>query len=893
MIQLLATKYSQRIAYMLFLLFLSGLAPAYGRYYPQYRQQYNTHFRASDARIPQKIVSIANENEIKNKLHNDTLAKAIAPHTVIMKELTEDIGGPSQPEMSSFKSVGTDNMVNVFTGDFNYNIPLMDVGGYPINIFYDGGITMEQEASWVGLGWNINPGNINRNMRGLPDDFDGTDTMLQTQKMKPNNTWGVSLGADLELVGIKNMKMFSGSVGASLGVSFNNYLGPALELEVKGTTSFSIAKKAAAEKNATPGVSAGLNANLSSRNGLTISPNVSLTATAAREVGNVSVGIGLSTSYNSRSGIKGLQLSEQLSFSNHEQASKKNSGSSTISQSIPMYSTSISFTKPSYIPSLRLPLTNSAYSGHFQLGTGLFGAYGSVEAEVYRQRSEIVEADTIQKKPMVGYLYYQKAKNNTNAVMDFTRFNDGEVTPNSTIISVPQYTYDVFSIQGEGTGGSIRAYRNDQGFVRDNTSRTQDKNISVGADIGPPGHFGANFNTIKTPSSISGWINGNRLLNASQIGFREASEGQENVYFRNPGETSVLDANQFRKIGEADLVRYKLGGTKESPTIEPILEQFSKSNELIDTATVLINDATERKKRTQVTSFLTAEEAASIGLDTVIKNYNPATVLNGSNNLQYDTINRVNIYRKKNHISQINVTEASGKRYIYGLPVYNIIQKDFTFTTGSTNTSDADAEKINFNPTEPYTLNTDKDGYIQITETPAYAHSFLLSGLLSPDYVDVTGDGITEDDMGDAVKFNYTRYADHKWRTPLTGGSALQANFNPGNRTERKDDKGIITYGKRESWYTHSIESKTMIAIFTVEDRKDAKGASGEFADINTSDNSSKRLKKIELFSKADLKKMALPMLNPSRLYGLPIVINYVPIRLIIMGRQKSLTVLM
>ena len=54
--------------------------------------------------------------------------------------------------MSSFKSVGTDNMVNLFTGDFNYNIPLMDVGGYPINIYYDAGIAPEQESK-LGRPW--------------------------------------------------------------------------------------------------------------------------------------------------------------------------------------------------------------------------------------------------------------------------------------------------------------------------------------------------------------------------------------------------------------------------------------------------------------------------------------------------------------------------------------------------------------------------------------------------------------------------------------------------------------------------------------------------------------------------------------------------------------------
>src|SRR5215204_3872384 len=100
----------------------------------------------------------------------------------------KNIGGPGQPEMSSFQSVNSNNMVDLFTGDFSYNIPLMDVGGYPLNIHYAGGITMDQEASWVGLGWNISPGTITRNMRGVPDDFNGTDLLTQTQNVKPNRT---------------------------------------------------------------------------------------------------------------------------------------------------------------------------------------------------------------------------------------------------------------------------------------------------------------------------------------------------------------------------------------------------------------------------------------------------------------------------------------------------------------------------------------------------------------------------------------------------------------------------------------------------------------------------------------------------------------------------------
>src|SRR6202042_3075725 len=60
--------------------------------------------------------------------------------------------GPTQPGVQGFEPVGTTDMVDMFSGSFVYNIPLLDVEGYPVNIAYHGGVNMEQEASWVGLG---------------------------------------------------------------------------------------------------------------------------------------------------------------------------------------------------------------------------------------------------------------------------------------------------------------------------------------------------------------------------------------------------------------------------------------------------------------------------------------------------------------------------------------------------------------------------------------------------------------------------------------------------------------------------------------------------------------------------------------------------------------------
>ena len=42
--------------------------------------------------------------------------------------------GPVQPEMKGFEPAGVSDMVDLFTGDFKYNIPLLDVDGYPVNL---------------------------------------------------------------------------------------------------------------------------------------------------------------------------------------------------------------------------------------------------------------------------------------------------------------------------------------------------------------------------------------------------------------------------------------------------------------------------------------------------------------------------------------------------------------------------------------------------------------------------------------------------------------------------------------------------------------------------------------------------------------------------------------
>lgn len=100
-------------------------------------------------------------------------------------------GGPGQPEYTSFESAGGSEMVNMTTGDFTYNLPILRVpgpsGGYSMSLFYHAGIKVEQVASWVGLGWNMNPGAINRSILGQPDDWKAQTTNHMAYQLLAEN----------------------------------------------------------------------------------------------------------------------------------------------------------------------------------------------------------------------------------------------------------------------------------------------------------------------------------------------------------------------------------------------------------------------------------------------------------------------------------------------------------------------------------------------------------------------------------------------------------------------------------------------------------------------------------------------------------------------------------
>jgi hypothetical protein len=918
--------------------------------------------------------------------------------------------GPTQPEMQSFSSVNASNMVDLFSGDFSYNIPLMDVGGYPLTLSYRSGISMDQEASWVGLGWNVNPGTITRNLRGLPDDFSGNDSIKKITGIKDNKTIGVTGGVDLEFTGLPI------GLGASLGIFNNNYKGWGLENSVNASINAGLGSSGS--------LSGGLSITNNSQEGLTLAPSLSMSLSQheSEEKAGISGSFSISAPYNSRTGLKGLQLSAGIrqTQTDHDNQNPDRTYTNSAGSN---FSSTISFSSPGYTPSITMPFTSRQYSFTGKIGGLATVVHPSFFISGYVSKQGILAADTLSALPAYGYLHYQDGAANKSALMDFNREKElaYRESPPVPHIAVPIYTYDAFSITGEGTGGMFRAYRGDIGYIFDHFIRSKDASdrASVDVGLGDMVHAGVDLNVSRAFTQNGPWLDQNSLRTA--IAFRKDSAAFEAAYFRNPGEKTLNSRSYYNTLGGDDVVTVGLFQPGPgSSTIQATNNLMVYHNKQLTGSRTLNATNTlrpERDKRSQVISYLTAQEADVAGLSKLIENYKPGQFnifgcntavsdnpagpgtglpgqyftnrnFTGTPALRTDTtigfnwgggppivgfqndnfairwlgmivapvtgpytfttqrddgirlwlndsilINkwndhsaikdsakvnlikgevykikleyyehggdavaklfwsypgqaapallpkmylypppidtfavsnylvkekRVNTFRKPSHISEIDVLNPDGRKYVYGIPVYNFRQKEATFAVSSTRGNAQTGLVAYTNGTDNSVANNrnGKDWYFNSEEVPAYAHSFLLTGILSPDYVDLTGNGITDDDLGDAVKFNYSKICGaanpFRWRAPYYDSAGLSlATFNDGLKTDFRDDKGNYTYGERELWYIHSVQSKTMVATFTLEGRLDAMGISE--AGKKYYDGSVRRLKQIDLYSKADL----------------------------------------
>jgi hypothetical protein len=754
-------------------------------------------------------------------LNNDSEPSASSPQT----------GGPDQPEVQSFTPVGISDMVDPFTGDFTYNIPIMDVDGYPINLAYNGGANMDQEASWVGLGWNLNPGVMNRSLRGLPDDFNGTDSMRTEMNQKKNWNVGVGFGMNYELLGFNTTEGSTPTIdtthirtlSADFTIDYDNFTGFSSSLSANSN----FPKSNAAKKLS---IDAGLGFSGSSSSGASLSPSISFSTGNSPNSSGAIRKMNIGSTLNSRQGlsVKAGYTKNQITKKNQEQKEGVALIEASKINTTYINASSYNIGNVSFSPKLGMPINMFSTSFSFKWG-GDIAVFDPSFVIHANYSSSWLRYKTIS-SPAFGYNHLGEGQQNDEAVLDFTRENDGAITKNTPALAIPCLTYDVFSASGHGIGGSYRPKRSEIGYVFDPKQHTMSNadDIDFEMNVGTIHKHGVNINVNSMYTKSGVWKDfQNRAIDS--LGF-----SQNRIMYQEANELSVeSDKNHFLEIGSEKAVKF------ESSVFQLIRKKFLTEDKInIDLKDY--RKSTEIKRNQLTNTLLNEELKQGVGIEEIHPdNY---------------AISRPEL---DHHVGQFTVLNTEGSRYVYGVAAYNHFQSSVSFSVGdfvpSSNTYlDHVTGMVKYEVGTDNSTNNVKgtENYYNKETTPAYAHSYLLTTVLNSDYVDADViKGPSPGDLGGYMKFDYKKVDNYQWRTPVSGFGF--ANYEEGFHTDDKDDKGHYTYGEKELWYLTTIRSKNHIAVFYTSKRADGHSVDSNGTILNTGSYMMK-LDSVSLYSLPD-----------------------------------------
>jgi hypothetical protein len=716
-------------------------------------------------------------------------------------------GHDTMPEYTSFEPVGTSNMVNLFDGSFTYNIPLMNVpNGYPINLSYHSGdVNSEAMASWVGLGWNINPGTINRVKRGQPDEWNG-DSVTYWNRMPANWTIGLGIGVRAEFFSNESDGT-QGLLGANLGatVNFNNYKGVATSANIGGH------------------IAGVLNLNLGFSQGQ-IGFDATIDPAKIFHKLIPSKGPKTKRTYDWEESDEEAEDWDSLLGNLRLESTTTKSSRTGFSMAIPLGNVRY--------PSVPNPYTGFMASFEFSLGPNLLPV--PIDPEGYINGTFAMQVmDEKQDKPVYGYLHNHDAIGDKKGVMDYFSELDKPYSKREKYIGYPVPSYDVFSQSGESTGGNFRPWRSEYGHYRPERSTSLDFGIQVEIDVNVPvSIFPFYVNTVAT----NGWTVGGSFHSTTQKGWKdgEFKDNQAHAFkFREQDDETFF----FRHLGDK-------GGYidhSENPIKFPY--KAALNGFLISAKADLSNwgggspilHGREQKQRSSYIAYNTNDELKKTNWndDKRYKAYQQRIyVKNAAGGVELFDDSDYTRGGDEN-IGEFTTHNNAGTRYVYGLPVYARNEKQLSYSLVKGGTLQHDATYLQTTgggllaDVKKPSFDADAKRKLGFESMSPYATTHLLTEVSSPNYVDRMMDGPTPDDFGTYSRFNYERVAggpsNSEWYTHRSPYFGL--NYDLGSVSEEKDDMGSLHYVEKEIYNLESVVSKTHVAIFTMSDRADAQSA--------------------------------------------------------------------
>ncbi|MBS1636297.1 MAG: hypothetical protein JST26_10295 [Bacteroidetes bacterium] len=766
-----------------------------------------------------KLINLSNGNRKRGAI---ALAAIITFESVCPTLSMALTSGPAAPEFSSFEPVATTNMVNEFSGDFTYNIPVINIpgsdgGGYALSLSYHSGETLESESSWVGYGWTLNPGAINRGKRGFADDTKSTHTFYNDV---PKN-WTASAGAN-----IGNPEIFSGVIplSASAGLRYNNYKGfgytAGIGLSVKGIVSLGYT------------VSDG-----SGSFSASVNPGQILHAMRAKK--------------NQEDKEKKMKEADKIADKKEKavaQAKIMASHGNTRGEGLLGALGGIASAYGMHaLGDMQMPTNVTPYDGRsFNVNTNLtldlaipiggsFGASGN-----YTQQKNV----GIKQRTAYGYMYSADAYQDLEGMMDYYTEKDAGFNKRDQYLPIPFSNADQYSVTGEGLSGGFRMHQRKVGRFRPNRAVSKTQIFQVGADFNftaapPILYFGAGASVGVGLQTLT--MSGDDWGNSNQNTFNTYkfdTNSDEPYFFRYDGDMGGELMYTTTGNGEYSLNTAKVSasGGLGTKTAYPDLQTSSQNNSLVSSIDLGSGNTVNRSGRSSFIGYHTNDEMNRTANGNRVRAYENAAAIN--------SMASVSSFRNNygSQIGEFATVNEDGNTYVYGLPVTSKNERNLSYDMqGATQVSNRFIAYKSTNGTNKMMVGTES--------LDPYATSYLLTQITTPDYVDRKMDGPSPDDFGGYTKFEYEKLTDaggnpttYHWRMPYQGFY-----YNGGDISNPGDDMGSFSSGDKEVYYLKRIVTKTHIAEFVTSFRADGIEAASEAqACYLTTARGTNKLKKLD-----------------------------------------------
>lgn len=686
--------------------------------------------------------------------------------------------GPNAPEASNFEPVSATDMVNLSSGDMAYVLPLLEVDGFPVTLNYHAGIPMDMEASWVGLGWNINTGAISRGVIATPDDWNIGRRLNLTFLNGTIDSYsvdvGVGLGQAAEVgIGLSwgSNKSLSGSVSATVGpisasIDTNGNYGVGLNHSV-----FSKGSLLKAFEGSSKGVSSG-----GFGGSLTISGNTNK--------GGVSANIGVGGSSGALTGSMGVSISGSGIGSSYSIGAKNESGSGASMSMNSFSAGDFSYnTKGVYIP---------INIGIFKFGFGY-------------NRTEITLAEAYSKFAF-GSLYHNQT----------LLYNNPESNFQGSINNVGDLHDNMFSdYQKRNVYGDVYEQtlpQSEEEFIGDYRSQIERLNFTFA------GYDSYDINATGVAGSLRPIIGQNTVV------FGEGYDGE-----------SIRDANRKTKIFYHNAIQ----NFRTTRSISNNSLQFSFDGQITEDAIVgsgnvisgsvtsnsldkFINKGSDFRTRPRSGSYIETYtnsqiDAGNTGLLT------PASLKSG-NITSANSITRSTAGYTPDGIGGYKVTTPDGKTYHFAQPVYQYEQVQHNFLL-------FDADNLS-----KYNSSSKREA------TPYATHWLLTAITGPDFVDANGNNFADGEDYGYWVRLDHGQWSNaFAWRSPFDDREYQDFESNQVNQKTRKhyatfidkevekSDPGYFQQGRKDLYYLDKIVAKNQTAYFVKDKRYDATGSEADY----------------------------------------------------------------